>query len=233
MGTLAPVHRAIVAADIEGSTTRTNPAKARLRQVMFDLFDAALFESGIGEPHRDPPVDRGDGVFVLIRPVDEMPKTRLLDTLVPTLSEMLGEHCARRPDQRFRLRAAVHAGEVHYDRRGVFGEALDITFRLLDAPVLKIRLRQTQAPLVLVASEDIYQSVIRHRYDGIDDTAFEPLVHLKIAERSIRGWVCVPAAAAPVINVYPRGEAELGGLHHGRQPGSGRRLAQSSDQRAP
>lgn len=199
MGTLSPVHRAIVAVDIEGSTARTNPAKARLRQVMFELFEAALFESGIAEQHRDPPTDRGDGVSILIRPVDDMPKTRLLDTFVPALSELLADHCARRPDQRFRLRTAVHAGEVHYDRRGTFGEALDITFRLLDAQAVKIRLSQTDAPLVLVVSDDIYQSVIRHRYDGINDRAFEPLVHLEVAGRSIMGWVCVPAESLPVI----------------------------------
>lgn len=225
MGTLSPVHRAIVAVDIESSTVRTNPAKARLRRVMFDLFDAALFESGIAERHRDPPVDRGDGVFVLIHPVDEMPKTRLFDTLVPILSELLADHDARRPDQQFRLRTAVHAGEVHYDRRGVFGEALDTTFRLLDAKEVKIRLSQTDAPLVLVVSDYIYQSLIRHRYDGIDDTAFEPLVNLKVADRSIRGWVCVPAKAHPVINVYPRRESELGGWHHNPQQPLGERPA--------
>jgi class 3 adenylate cyclase len=191
-----PHHRAIVTVDIEGSTTRTNPAKAQLRQVMYDLFDAALEACGITEEYRDPLVDRGDGVLVLIHPVDQAPKTLLLTTLVPTLSLLLTEHNNLRPEDGLRLRAALHAGEVHYDRQGCFGEALDITFRLLDAPEVKSRLSQTDAPLVLVVSDDIYRTVIRHRYDGIDDRAFEQTVRVRVAGQQHRGWVHVPAAAA-------------------------------------
>jgi class 3 adenylate cyclase len=190
-----PHHRAIVTVDIEGSTTRTNPAKAQLRQVMYDLFDAALEACGITEEYRDPLVDRGDGVLVLIHPVDQAPKTLLLTTLVPTLSLLLTEHNNLRPEDGLRLRAALHAGEVHYDRQGCFGEALDITFRLLDAPEVKSRLSQTDAPLVLVVSDDIYRTVIRHRYDGIDDRAFEQTVRVRVAGQQHRGWVHVPAAA--------------------------------------
>jgi hypothetical protein len=86
----------------------------------------------------------------------------------------------------------VHAGEVHFDRRGAFGEAIDITCRLLDAPELKLQLSQTTAPLVLVVSDDIYHSLIRHRYDGIDDKAFEPMVHVEVAGNAHCGWVYVP-----------------------------------------
>jgi class 3 adenylate cyclase len=191
-----PHHRAIVSVDIEGSTTRTNPAKAQLRQVMYDLFDAALEACGITEEHRDPLVDRGDGVLVLIHPVDQAPKTLLLTTLVPTLSLLLTEHNAQRPEDGLRLRAALHAGEVHYDRQGCFGEALDITFRLLDAPEVKSRLSQTEAPLVLVVSDDIYRTVVRHRYAGIDDRAFEQTVRVRVAGQQHRGWVHVPPAVA-------------------------------------
>jgi class 3 adenylate cyclase len=186
-----PHHRTIVAVDIEGSTTRTNPAKGRLRHTMYDLFEAALHASGIVDDHRDALIDRGDGVLALIHPVDEAPKTLLLDTFVPTLSRLLAEHNGRSPLQQLRMRAAVHAGEVHYDRQGCFGEALDITFRLLDSPEVKGRLSQTEAPLVLVVSDDIYRSVVRHCYEGIDCGAFQPLVRVRVAGQQQRGWVCV------------------------------------------
>ena len=45
----------------------------------------------------------------------------------------------------------IHAGEIHFDGMGYFGEALDVAFRLLDAPRLKNRLRQVVTPLVLVS----------------------------------------------------------------------------------
>lgn len=203
-----PLHRAIVAVDIEGSTTRTNPAKARLRHEMYDLLERSLRASGIAKRHLDPMVDRGDGVLMLIHPVDQVPKTVLLGTFIPVLSELLAEHNAKRPDHGFRMRSALHAGEVHYDRWAPFGEAIDITCRLLDATELKSKLERTDAPLVLVVSDDIYRSVIRHGYDGIDGGAFEPLVRANVGGHPERGWVCVPAGARPVLGVY-RGESRV------------------------
>jgi hypothetical protein len=78
--------------------------------VLYDLREEALQASGIDDRHRKPLIDRGDGALVLIHPVDQAPKTVLLTTVIPTLSELLAQHAALRPDHRFRLRAAVHAG---------------------------------------------------------------------------------------------------------------------------
>jgi hypothetical protein len=85
----------------------------------------------------------------------------------------------------------MHAGEVHYDANGCFGEALDVAFRLLDAARVKRALRETADPLVLVISGDIYSSVVRHGYDGIDQQAFRPLVRVQVAGRRYPGWVHV------------------------------------------
>jgi len=49
----------------------------------------------------------------------------------------------------------VHAGEVHYDDNGCFGEALDVAFRLLDAPRFKKALREAASPLILIVSDPI------------------------------------------------------------------------------
>jgi hypothetical protein len=189
-----PLHRAIVAVDIEGSTSRTNRARAMLRNAMYDLLEEALRLSYIEEPDRDL-VDRGDGVLVLIRPLDHLPKTALLTTFIPTLTDLLAQHESERPDQRFRLRAAMHAGDVHVDSRGWYGEDIDITVRLLDAPEVKRRFSHTRAPLILVVSQEIYRSVIRHGYDGIDHTAFERIVQVQIGGQRLRGWVQIPDQA--------------------------------------
>jgi class 3 adenylate cyclase len=189
---LHPRQRIIVACDIEGSTTRTNPARAAVRADMYDMFDAALLECEITEDLREPFYDRGDGALALVRPVDGVPKTLLLRTFVPVLSGMLSEHAAIHPDRMFRLRVAIHSGEVHFDQRGAFGEDIDITCRLLDAPELKLRLQQTAAPLVLVVSGDIHRSVIRHGYDGIDGRTFEQSIVLEVAGQRHTGWVHIP-----------------------------------------
>jgi class 3 adenylate cyclase len=213
MGTVSPalpLHRTIVVVDVEGSTRRLNPAKARLRRAMYDLLEKALRTSGIAEEHHDRLIDRGDGALVLVHPVDEVPKTLLLTTFIPSLGRLLASHGAHGPDHGIRLRTALHAGEVHYDERGPFGEAIDLTCRLLDAPELRTKLSETAASLVLVVSEDIYRGVIRHGYEGIDDQAFEPLVTVELGEYPHRGWVYVPATALPVFDVHPRSEPSFG-----------------------
>ena len=69
-----PCCRAIVALDIERSTSRPDPVKAELRYKTYELFDAALRSAGIRKRHRDRFIDRGDGVLALIHPVDQAPR---------------------------------------------------------------------------------------------------------------------------------------------------------------
>jgi hypothetical protein len=186
-----PLHRSIFAVDIEESAERNNSAKIALRKAMYDLLEESMVASGITAPHRDPFVDRGDGILTLIHPVDDVPKTLLLSAVIPMLDRLLSEHAGRYPDQRLRLRAVVHAGEVHFDGHGWFGEALDVAFRLLDAPEVKERSRKLQRPLLLVVSDDIYSSVVRHGYAGIDERAFAEVASIKVAGRRHGGWVRV------------------------------------------
>jgi hypothetical protein len=197
---LLPVHRSIIAVDIEGSTQRTNPVKQELREQVYQLVLGALGIAGIDDQYYDPFTDRGDGVLVLLRPADELPKPLLLSRLIPALAGLLVSHNgsispAEQP-RMLRLRAVIHAGEVHYDGKGFFGEDLDVAFRLLDAPRFKAHLRSATAPLALVASDYIYQSIIRHGYDGIDHEEFLPLVTVKVGYQRRKGWVHLPRQVA-------------------------------------
>lgn len=190
---LRPVRRAILAVDIENSTTRTNAIKAWLRQGMYELVEGTLAAAGIGGELHDPLVDRGDGVLALIRQTDDVPITLLLDTVIPELSRCLTMHNEQRPERAMRLRVVLHAGEVLHDGRGCFGQALDLAFRLLDSPETRTTLRQAwPAPLALVVSEEIYLSVVTQGYPGIAAQRFEPHVRVTIAERGHTGWTYVP-----------------------------------------
>jgi class 3 adenylate cyclase len=184
-----------MAMDIENSTARPNSVKAQSRHVMYEMVEESFRVGGIARRHRDILRDRGDGILALVHPVDQAPTALLLNPVVPTLSRLLADYNAHDPDHQFRLRVVVHAGEVLYDNRDCFGEDLDITFRLLNARKVKRRLRETKEPLVLVVSDYIYQSIIRHCYDGIDEKAFEPLVRVRVAGRQHRGWLYVPDRA--------------------------------------
>lgn len=200
-----PVHRSILAVDIEGSTRRTNPVKGELRDEVYRLVIEALCVTGIDSQHYDPFTDRGDGLLVLLHPVDELPKPVLLSHLIPALAGLLAAYNSRIPpaDQPriLRLRAVIHAGEVHRDVNGPFGDDLDVAFRLLDAPRFKEELKSATVPLALVASDYIYQSIIRHGYDGIDDTAFLPLVTVKVGDQRRRGWVHFPFAGGITVGM--------------------------------
>jgi hypothetical protein len=194
-----PHHRTIVALDIERSTSRPDPIKAELRTTIYQLFDAALQLAGVHKRHRDGFIDRGDGVLAVIHPVAQAPKAVVLNHAIPALSRLLTDHnaslpTASRPQRQLRVRAVVHAGEVNYDANGCFGEALDIAFRLLDAAHVKKALQVAAAPLALVVSEDIFRSVVRHGYNGIDQRAFHPL-RIQIAGSRYRGWIQVPEEA--------------------------------------
>lgn len=191
-----PVHRSILAVDIEGSTRRTNTVKEELRQQVYRLMVEALGAAGINDHYYDPFTDRGDGVLVLVHPADEFPKPLLLSCLIPALASLLAGYnsaipLAERP-RTLRLRAVIHAGEVHYDGKGFFGEDLDVAFRLLDAPRFKAHLRDATVPLALVASDYIYQSIIRHGYAGIDRAEFFPLVTVNVGDQRRKGWVHLP-----------------------------------------
>ena len=197
---LQPRQRVIIACDVEGSASRTNPAKAALRSDMYDLLEETLRACGIPEEVWAPFHDRGDGAMLLLRPDDEVPKTLLLHTFVPTMTERLSAHSATFPGRSFRLRVAIHSGEVHFDRRGVFGADIDLTFRLLNARDLKRRLRETDAPLVLAVSDYIHRAVISHGYDGIDGRTFERAICLQVGDQRHDGWIQIPSA--PSADLY-------------------------------
>jgi hypothetical protein len=198
-----PTHRSIVAVDLEGSTTRTNPVKGELRRVMYDLLGRALEAATITDDHLEELTDRGDGVLLLIRPHDDVPKTVLLGRLIPLLTALLISYNAEvtQPALRIRLRTVVHAGEVHVDGRGFYGEAIDVAIRLLDSAPVKRALKRTPSPLVLVVSEEIYSGIVAHGY--LDAGTYRPLVRVRVADKQHRGWVHIPDPGDPASTTSP------------------------------
>ena len=178
-------HRTIIALDIEGSTSRPDPVKAELRTMLYELFDAALRSAGIYPRHRPSRADspRGSGSE------SACPKSRH-PGIQPASGRLRCQPPAACSQQReVRVRVVLHAGEVHYDSDGCYGEALDIACRLLDAPIVKKALKAAPGPLILVVSGDIYRTVVRHGYDQIAHGNFHRLVGKRIAGRHYAGWI--------------------------------------------
>lgn len=188
---------------MEGSTARNNLIKFDLREVMYRVLGEAMAAAGIGAEHCEPLADRGDGVLALIHPVDEVPRSRLLNPLMPTLARLLTEHneglCpGERELRELRLRAVVHAGDVMHDEHGAFGMELDAAFRLLNAPVVKASLRSATGPLVVVVSGQIYESVVFHGFGGIAPETYRRAVRVRVCGLPRIGWVHVPVPGEAV-----------------------------------
>lgn len=196
-----PLHRSILALDLESSSTRTDLVKVELRNQLYLLLHRAMRAAGIDERFCEPIEDRGDGVLVLVQPTDEVPRSRLLDPLIPVLAQLLGGYNAAlrpadRPDHRLRMRAVVHAGDLLRDDHGPFGAEIDAAIRLLDADAVRAALRNTNAPLVLVVSQQIYEATIVHGYSGLCPQSYQRAVEVNVCGLTRYGWIHVPDAEA-------------------------------------
>jgi hypothetical protein len=182
------VHRTIVVVDVEGfgDHRRTNADQVVVRAVLYGAVREAFGRAGISweDCRRE---DRGDGVFVLIPA--EVPKGLLVETLPSALVANLLAHNETHPGpQRIRLRMALHAGEVRYDRHGVTGASVNLAFRLLDASSLKAALAGSPGVLAVIASSWFFEEVVRHSAVA---ATYRP-VEVSVKETVTTGWICLP-----------------------------------------
>ena len=159
---LNTAHCTIVVVDVEGFglRSRTNPNKVRVRRGMYRALERAFVAAAIPWAacrH----ADLGDGVLVLAPA--RISKTLFVDLLLGPLADELAAHNGAHPSpERIRLRLALHAGEVSYDDHGVTGSSILHAQKLLDAPQLKRALAETTALLAVIASDWLFDEVIRH-----------------------------------------------------------------------
>jgi hypothetical protein len=197
-----PEHRSILALDIQGfgRLERTNLARARMRTGLHRILGNAMTAAEIAPEHVEQ-TEYGDGVLVLLGP--QVSKARLLHPVLPRLLSGLARYNRTAPDAaRLRLRVVVHAGELLRDAHGITGEDLILAFRLLDAEVVRARLVQAVADLVLVVSDAIYQGIVKHGYGKIDPAGFHP-VWVTAKEISTRAWLHVPGTGPQGMRPAP------------------------------
>ena len=217
-----PIHQSILAFDIEGFTDshRDDNSRLSLRAGFYTLTEEAFEAAGVpwAECWYE---DRGDGAIVLVPP--HVPKVLLLDPLLGCLSAALTDHNRAVPvAQRFRLRCAVHAGEVASDAHGLAGTDLVTTCRMLDAGELRAALRRSRGDVAVIVSELIYEGIVRHRYRGIDPVDYHP-VSVQVKKTRLRGWIHLPggatlrAVAEPTPSEHPRQLPPMSGTFVGRE----------------
>lgn len=192
-----PTHRSIVVVDVVSFTRpdRDNVDQLAIRDALYRTLHEAFEESGIPWRHtvRE---DRGDGVLIFVSA--DISKVLLLGELPTRLGALLEHGNAQRaPRQRFRLRLAVHAGEVHHDAHGYAGYDVNLAFRLVDAQPLRAAMADSAAPVGLIVSEGVHDGVLRHGYGGLDPAAFQR-VPVRVKTADVAGWIRLVAGAAGV-----------------------------------
>ncbi len=189
------VHRTIVVVDVEGfgNPHRANPHLVAVRDGLYRVLRQAFSNASIPWASCDHE-DRGDGVFVLIPP--DVPKSLVAEALPRALAAALRAHnSAHTAAERIRLRLAVHAGEISYDDHGVASTAVNLTFRLLEAPAFKDLLAASPGVLALIASGWFFDEVVRHSPASTPAT-YRP-VAVTVKETTTVGWVCLPDHPCP------------------------------------
>lgn len=193
---LDPVHRSLVAVDLEGYSRRQNLGQLELREalrrIMADAFDGVSIEIDPKDQQ-----DQGDAFLVLVRP--EISKVVLIDGLIREIENAL-RRCNRyrTKEGRIRLRVALHSGEVHLDGTGFPGEATVTVMRLIEAEQLKNALVAAPKDIVVIISSSLYQDVVVHGYGAIVP---EEYVQVEIAVKNFRqaAWIRVPGCSASEV----------------------------------
>ena len=182
------VHRTIVVVDAEGFSdpSRTNTDQLAVREGLYKALDVVLYQGGYRLGVACDHEDCGDGALILVPP--HVPKILLVTKWPARLATALNRHnAACGTGARVRLRIAVHAGEVVYDRHGVTGCAINRTFRLVQAPALKEALACSPGTYALIASEWIYNEVVRHAPEG--RPADYRQIHVAVKETRAAAWL--------------------------------------------
>jgi tetratricopeptide (TPR) repeat protein len=194
------VHRTIVVVDVEefGDRCRTSVHQVAVRAGLYHALRRAFDRAGVSWDACDHE-DRGDGVVVLAPA--ETPKTPLVDAVPHALVKALREHnTTHAVAARIRLRMAVHAGEVTYDRHGFTSTAVNVAFRLLDAAPLKTVLAESPGVLAVITSGWFFDEVVRHS-PACDAAAYRP-VRICVKETSMVAWIGRPDHPFPPVPAH-------------------------------
>lgn len=184
-----PLPHTIVALDVVGSGQLDDQLLLAVRADVRMIVGSVLARQGIDiaslESH-----DLGDGIRLVVPGLITPPA--LLDPFVPNLDTALRQQRKRASaEARLRLRIAVHHGLVHQDGGSAAGEPLRITARLLDAAGVRQAIALADdANLVLVVSQQMFESVVRHGY-GLDPALYQK-ISVREKETAATAWIYVP-----------------------------------------
>ncbi|HEX6469091.1 MAG TPA: WD40 repeat domain-containing protein [Streptosporangiaceae bacterium] len=183
--------------DISGfGRHRLRAAQEKLRAAHYRILALCLESSGL-EPSECYWEDRGDGIIVVI-PGEHDP-IRAVHPFLDELQYRLREHnLDAGKDERIRLRMALHVGDAYHDEHGLTGPDVNLVFRLIDARRFKDEFRESVASLAFIASDDVYERVIKRAPRLVDPDAFEQILVVQKETRTT-AWMQFRGRADPRV----------------------------------
>jgi hypothetical protein len=192
----------MIAVDIVsfGDPARDDDVRICLRHALYQILEQAFDDSSVAWQAclRE---DHGDGLLI-VAPAG-VPTAALIDPLVDRLRAGLRRHNRMSSEPaKIRLRMAIHAGHTYLDANGVTGHAVISLFRMLEAPAFKRIFAVRPADFGLIASDYIYDEVIRHGPGLIDPEMYHSIT-VRLKETHARAWVYFPSALSPARKSRP------------------------------
>jgi hypothetical protein len=186
-GTYCPILFFDIAASAD--PRRDNDIQMFIRRGLYEILRRSFEQVVISQVayYRE---DYGDGVLAVI------PPTTAVDGLVGLPAWLQQEiqrynKCASAA-ARIQLRGALHVGPIYWDEHGVYGEAINHTARLIEAQSVKDELASSDADLVFVLSESVYNAVARHSPQP-GNTEYRE-IKARVKESKFSAWITVSGA---------------------------------------
>jgi hypothetical protein len=174
-------------------------AQRRLREVLDDAAEKAGLPQGDIER-----LNTGDGEIALFPPEIDEPEV-IADLIRQTRVELFQVNRDLSDSARLRLRMALHHGLTYKAEVGYAGDAINHLARLLDAPPLKVAMKNhDNTDLGLIVADALFQEVIKHNPADLRAADFERVeVGLPDKGFSAVGWMSLPDRRPPAAPAAP------------------------------
>ncbi|MFK8849769.1 hypothetical protein [Streptomyces sp. Ac-502] len=197
------LHRLVVNGDVCGSGLLGWRAKLRMREAMYEVFEAGFTAAGVteGACHIE---DRGDGVLVALAP--DVPAAHLVGPWLEGVYQKLRQVNEGRLEP-LRMRVAMHAGPVAQDAKGLAGRAVDLACRLCDSETARDVMRLAErSPLLFVVSDSLYHDVVAEGGTCIEPEHYRR-ARVSEKETDVEAWFHVPRLPFPPLPAQTSHEA--------------------------
>lgn len=179
------VHSMIVT-DIYHYGGRSGEMQKHVRRSHDEILDKAL-RAAVGVALRDCYIEnRGDGAVVI---TPKVVTPQLVGPFVTELNAILRRYNkTANDDASIRIRVVVHEGRVERVGLGLSSPDLVLACRLVDADQVKDFLCDSDAAMVYVASQHVFDSVIQHAPESVDPDDFR---QVKVENKETVTWCWV------------------------------------------